>query len=192
MPIAAAPAMRRPPERELPRHRKKLVRKSSEESAHLGGERRFCEPQSTHRSFIWRRRTVLRRFFLLDFRKNGLRRHEGEPQSLPLSQRVFARHFRRQDAGTFRKTVLRRHFHQQGALADFTRPIATGPLRPKSLMGRTRKCEHQKIPHPKRHHAHARKTLAVQALNGFAVMQEVGRWATRTRKAHGRYRRSNA
>lgn len=104
----------------------------------------------------------------------------------------LCRHFRRQDAGTFRKTVLHRHFHQQGALADFTRPIATGPLRPKSLMGRTRKCEHQKIPHLKRNHAHTRKTLAVQALNGFAAMQEVGRWATRTRKAHGRYRRSNA
>ena len=42
-PIAAAPAMRRPPERELPRHRKKLVRKKL---------RRIGS--------FWRRETVLR------------------------------------------------------------------------------------------------------------------------------------
>ena len=131
----------------------------------------------------------IRGFERIDFRKNVLGRHEGGPQSLSFAKGSLP------VICTYRRPRLPAicaSAHRQGSLADFTRPIAAGPLRPKSLMGRTRKCEHQKIPHLKRHRAHARRTLAVQALNRFAVMQEAGRWATRTRKAHGRYRRSNA
>lgn len=131
----------------------------------------------------------IRGFERIDFRKNVLGRHEGGPQSLSFAKGSLP------VTCTYRRPRLPAicaSAHRQDALADFTRPIAAGPLRPKSLMGRTRKCEHQKIPHLKRHRAHARRTLAVQALNRFAVMQEAGRWATRTRKAHGRYRRSNA